>query len=69
MKHVQELVQKGKRESDLFTHAESLVSARIMDEVRRQIGVRYASDRTPRRVVVLAGAVVLGAWLLCRKRF
>jgi len=70
VKHVQALVEAGKCESDLFPHAESLVLARIMDEVRRQVGVRYASDRFPQRsrYALVGGAILLGACLIWRQR-
>jgi hypothetical protein len=43
--HVQECLHAGRLESPLVPHDQSLTLIRQMDDVRRQIGVRYASDR------------------------
>ena len=42
--HVQECLHAGRLESPLVPHAQTLTLIRQMDEVRRQIGVSYASD-------------------------
>ena len=42
---VQECLHAGRLESPLVPHAQTLTLIRQMDEVRRQIGVSYASDR------------------------
>lgn len=39
-----ELIQAGKRESSVNTLANSLVVAEIMEEARRQIGLKYPAD-------------------------
>lgn len=39
-----QLLQKGKLQSDINTHEASLITMEIMDEARRQIGLRYAAD-------------------------
>jgi predicted dehydrogenase len=44
--HVQECLHAGRLESPLVPHAQTLTLIRQMDEVRRQIGVSYASDAT-----------------------
>lgn len=41
---VRKCIRAGKIESELATHNESLIIARIEDEIRRQIGVKYAED-------------------------
>ncbi|MNE72843.1 hypothetical protein D3C80_1688170 [compost metagenome] len=38
------LLKNGQRESHTNSHANSLAVAEIMEEARRQIGLRYASD-------------------------
>jgi predicted dehydrogenase len=43
--HVQECLHAGRLESPLVPHAQTLTLIRQMDDVRRQIGVSYASDR------------------------
>ncbi len=43
--HVQECLHAGRLESPLVPHDQTLTLIRRMDEVRRQIGVSYASDR------------------------
>ncbi len=43
--HVQECLHAGRLESPLVPHDQTLTLIRQMDEVRRQIGVRYSSDR------------------------
>jgi predicted dehydrogenase len=42
--HVAHCLRDGLRESPLVPHAMSLRLAALMDDVRRQIGVRYAAD-------------------------
>ncbi len=42
--HVAHCLRDGLRESPLVPHAMSLRLASLMDEVRRQVGVRYAAD-------------------------
>ena len=37
-------INEGKLENDIASHAESVQLARIEDEIRRQIGVRYPQD-------------------------
>lgn len=39
-----ELILSGKRESQINTHARSLAVAELMEEARRQFGLRYAAD-------------------------
>jgi predicted dehydrogenase len=46
--HVQECLRAGRLESPLVPHAQTLTLIRQMDDIRRQIGVSYAS-RTRRR--------------------
>lgn len=41
---VRTCIRAGKIESELATHNESLIIARIEDEIRKQIGVKYAED-------------------------
>lgn len=41
---VRRCIRGGKTESDSVTHADSLVIAQIEDDIRKQIGVRYAAD-------------------------
>ena len=43
--HVQECLHAGRLESPLVPHAQTLTLIRQMDDVRRQIGVSYASDQ------------------------
>jgi predicted dehydrogenase len=43
--HVQECLHAGRLESPLVPHAQTLTLIRQMDDIRRQIGVSYASDR------------------------
>lgn len=38
------LIQSGRRESAINSHANSLIAVEIIDEVRRQLGVIYPSD-------------------------
>ncbi len=40
-----DLIQAGKRESAVNSHANSLLTMEIIDEVRRQLGVVYPADR------------------------
>jgi hypothetical protein len=42
--HRQECLHAGRLESPLVPHAQTLTLIRQMDDVRRQIGVSYASD-------------------------
>jgi predicted dehydrogenase len=44
--HVQECLHAGRLESPLVPHDQTLTLIRQMDDVRRQIGVSYASDGT-----------------------
>lgn len=37
-------IRAGKKECDNITHSESLLIARIEDEIRRQIGVKFNED-------------------------
>jgi scyllo-inositol 2-dehydrogenase (NADP+) len=39
-----ELIEKGEMESNINTYENSLVTMEIMDEVRKQIGVRFPAD-------------------------
>lgn len=39
------LVLAGKRESEINSHASSLITLEIIDEVRRQMGIVYPADR------------------------
>jgi predicted dehydrogenase len=48
--HVQECLHAGRLESPLVPHAQTLTLIRQMDDVRRQIGVSYASDPADREV-------------------
>lgn len=41
---IRKYIRAGKKESDLVSHNDSLRIARIMDEIRKQIGVKYAED-------------------------
>lgn len=41
------LIREGKRESSVNTHARSLWTLEIMDEARRQIGLRFPADLRP----------------------
>ena len=43
--HVQECLHAGRLESPLVPHAQTLTLIRQMDDIRRQIGVSYASDQ------------------------
>lgn len=42
-----DLINAGKRESEINSHANSLITLEIIDEVRRQLGVVYPADRIP----------------------
>jgi len=42
--HVHMLLREGKMESDVISLDESLVVMKIMDEVRRQLGVKYSNE-------------------------
>jgi hypothetical protein len=39
-----DLVQSGRTESDINSHAASITTLEIIDEVRRQLGVHYPAD-------------------------
>lgn len=39
-----DLIEQGRRESELNSHTHSLVTMEIIDEVRRQLGVHYPAD-------------------------
>lgn len=39
-----DLVKNGQRESQINTHTRSLAVAELMEEARRQFGLRYAAD-------------------------
>lgn len=41
---VRKCIQNGKIECEYITHKESLIIARIEDEIRKQVGVRYVED-------------------------
>lgn len=41
---VRKCIRAGKLESDKITHNESLGIIRVADEIRRQIGVKYAVE-------------------------
>ncbi|XP_037041682.1 trans-1,2-dihydrobenzene-1,2-diol dehydrogenase-like [Bradysia coprophila] len=41
---VRKCIRAGKMESDKVSHNESLIIARIEDEIRKQIGVKYSQD-------------------------
>lgn len=41
---VRKCIRAGKMESEHVTHNESLLIARIEDEIRKQIGVKYSED-------------------------
>jgi scyllo-inositol 2-dehydrogenase (NADP+) len=43
-KEMIELIQQGKKESDVNSYATSLVVMEILDEARRQMGVKYPTD-------------------------
>jgi hypothetical protein len=43
--HVQDCLRDGLSESPLVPHAQTLELLAVMDDVRRQIGVRYPADR------------------------
>lgn len=40
-----DLIENGKRESEINSHENSLITLEIIDEVRRQLGVVYPADR------------------------
>lgn len=42
--HVRECLQKGLTESPKLTHAETILVAEIMEEIRKQVGVHYPQD-------------------------
>jgi predicted dehydrogenase len=39
------VISSGKLESDINSHAHTLITMEIMDEIRRQLGVVYPADR------------------------
>ena len=39
-----DLIQSGRTESEINSHSASITTLEIIDEVRRQLGVRYSSD-------------------------
>lgn len=41
---VRKCLQSGKIECEYITHNESLLIARIEDEIRKQVGVKYVED-------------------------
>lgn len=41
---IRKCIRAGKKESDFVTHNDSILIARLMDEIRKQIGVKYADD-------------------------
>lgn len=40
-----DLIEAGKRQSEINSHANSLTTIEIIDEVRRQLGITYPADR------------------------
>ena len=40
-----DLIEQGRVESEINSHLTSISTLEIIDEVRRQLGVRYPSDR------------------------
>jgi predicted dehydrogenase len=46
-RHVQECLREGRRESPLVPRAQTLELLGVMDDLRRQLGVRYAADAPP----------------------
>lgn len=41
---IRKQIRSGKTQSDYITQNDSLLLVRIMDEIRKQIGVKYAAD-------------------------
>ena len=41
-----DLVLSGERQSLINSHEHSLITLEIIDEVRRQLGVRYPADKS-----------------------
>lgn len=41
---VRNCIRTGKKECDYVNHNDSLLIARTLDEIRKQIGVKYAQD-------------------------
>lgn len=41
---IRKQIRAGKTQSDFVTHNDSLLYLRIIDEIRKQIGVKYAAD-------------------------
>ncbi len=46
MKEFMDLIEQGKKESDMNSLENSLITMEIMDEIRRQVGVRFPADTT-----------------------
>jgi len=44
-RHVEECLEKGLVESPLWTHAETRLLHRVLDDARRQVGVAYPQDK------------------------
>ena len=62
--HVQDCLHAGRLESPLVPHHQTLTLIRQMDEVRRQIGVSYASDRRCPAVTRRCGSPCPSGFLL-----
>lgn len=41
---VRECIRAGKTEMERVSHSESLIIARIEDEIRKQVGVKFPAD-------------------------
>lgn len=41
---VRKCIRAGKKECEYVNHNESILIARTLDEIRKQIGVKYAAD-------------------------
>jgi predicted dehydrogenase len=41
-----DLIQSGRRESAVNSHENSLITIEIIDEIRRQLGIRFPADKT-----------------------
>ncbi|MBD8387341.1 Gfo/Idh/MocA family protein [Dysgonomonas sp. BGC7] len=39
-----DLIEQGKRESEINSHENSLITIEIVDEIRKQIGIKYPAD-------------------------
>ena len=44
LRHFENLVQQGKKESDVMTHAQSLAVLKVMDTVRVQHNLKYFDE-------------------------